>query len=63
LRGIGDVVIGVVGCFAVLGVFSLVKQLAAGVFSFVRRSSRARVPDANDPNFENEHPLIRRGID
>ena len=63
MRGIWDVVIGVVGCVAIFGVFSFVKRLAAGMFSFVRKSSRARAPAANHLDFENEHPLIRRGIE
>jgi hypothetical protein len=58
MKGISDVVLGVVGCFAIFGVFSLVKQLVVGAFSFVTKSSRTRAPDANDLNFENEHPMI-----
>jgi hypothetical protein len=60
MRGISDVVLGVVGCFAIFGAFSLVKRLVVGVFSFsfVTKSSRTRAPDANGLNFENEHPMI-----
>ena len=63
MRGIGDVVLGVVGCVAIFGVISLVKRLAGGVFSFVTKSSRARAPDANNLDFENEHPMIGGGND
>ena len=58
MRGIWDVVLGVVGCFAIFGVFSLIKRLVAGVFAFVTKSSRTSAPDANGLDFENEHPMI-----
>ena len=63
MRGILDVVLGVVGCFAIFGVFSLIKRLVTGVFAFVTESSRAITPDGNGLNFENEHPMIGRGND
>ena len=62
MREIWDIVIGVVGCFAIFGavygLFSLVKRLVGGVLS-----SRARtvMPDAHPLDFENEHPMIGRG--
>jgi hypothetical protein len=58
MRGILDVVVGVVGCFVIFGVFSLVKRLVVGVFAFIAKSSRTRAPDANNLDFENEHPMI-----
>jgi len=61
MRELLDVVLGVLGCFAIFGVFSLVKRLVTGVFAFVTKSSRMRAPDANDLNFENEHPMIGGG--
>jgi hypothetical protein len=63
MRGIWDVILGVVGCFAIFGVFSLIKRLVGGVFAFLTKSSRARAPDANDRDFENEHPMIGGGND
>ena len=61
MRGIWDVVLGVVGCFAIFGVFSLVKRLVVGVFAFLTKSSRTKTPDANVLDFDNEHPIIGRG--
>ena len=58
MRGILDVVLGVVACFVIFGVLSLLKQLIVGVFAFVAKSSRTRAPDANGLDFENEHPMI-----
>jgi hypothetical protein len=57
---IWDVVLGVVGCFAIFGVFSLVKRLIADVFSFATRPSGARATEAK-MDFENEHPMTGGG--
>ena len=63
MRGIWDVVLGVIGCFAIFGVFSLVRRLVVDVLAFVTKSSRRSAPDANDLDIENEHPMIGRGND
>ena len=60
MREIWDIVIGVVGCFAIFGavygLFSLVKRLVGGAMS-----SGASAPNANQLDFEKEHPIIGRG--
>jgi len=60
MREISNIVIGVVGCFAmfgaVYGLFSLVKRLVGGALS-----SRASAPSANHLDYEKEHPMIGRG--
>lgn len=58
---IWDVVIGVVGCFALVGLFSLIKRLGGGMVFFLTKLSRPWGPDINDLGFENEHPLIGAG--
>jgi hypothetical protein len=63
MRAILDVVLGVLGCFAIFGVFSLVKRLLVAVLAFVTKSSPTRAPDASDLDLEKEHPMIRGGND